>query len=198
MEVINDKKLYKLAFCGKMGSGKTTATLVALGALTEKYGAELAIGYVIKFAQPLYQSMLAFHRMVKGKPERVFLQRLGDLGKREFGEDVFERIFEDNIQGLITNRLPQLKQEHILVMTDDLRFPNEYNCLKKLNFTVIGIETETDIRQKRIAEAYTDPEHNSETSLQLFEPDFSFANNFDTVDLFEAALQQLLQDNDLI
>jgi dephospho-CoA kinase len=200
MEEINNKNVYKIAFCGKMGAGKTSATLISLGLLTDKYGPDAAIGYVLKFAQPLYQSMLAFHRNIKGSPERVFLQRLGDLARREFGDTVFETIFEENVNGLITNRLPQIAQQHVLIMTDDLRFLGEYNLLRKLGFTIINIEAAEEIRKERTGDAFINIKHRSEIEQDLFEPDFTVANDYNDIQMerFEAELKHVIEDNNLL
>ena len=196
MELVDGKKLHKLAFCGKMGSGKTSASLIALGLMTERFGQDASIGYVIKFAQPIYQSMLAFHRNKGGTAERIFTQRLGDLAKREFGEDVFVNIFEENVIGLITNRLPQLTQENVLIMTDDLRFLSEYKLLKKLGFTIIGVEAPEDLRQRRLGDAFANIRHRSETELSLFSPDYVVYNDVEEPHLvtFETNLNKLLDE----
>mgnify|MGYP000918769866 CR=1 FL=1 len=195
MDLIGGKRVYSLGFCGKMGSGKTSASLIALGLMTELFGQTNSIGYVIKFAQPIYQSMLAFHRNKGGSAERVFTQRLGDLAKREFGENVFVDIFEDNVNGLITNRLPQLTQEHVLVMTDDLRFLSEYKLLKKLGFTIIGVEAPEDLRQRRLGDAFANIRHRSETELSLFSPDYVVYNDVEEPHLvtLENNLKELLE-----
>ena len=158
------KTVYKLAFTGKMGAGKTSTSLLALGIFTEKYGPEDSIGYVIQFANPLHQAAVAFHR--REKP-RVFLQRLGDLARREFGESVFEDIFKENVEGLISQRVPQLSQKHILLMTDDLRFIGENRLVKELGFTVIRVESDDHLRQARIGPAFTNVKHRSETEMEL-------------------------------
>jgi hypothetical protein len=196
MELINGKKVHKLAFCGKMGSGKTSASLLALGIMTEIYGEEASIGYVIKFAQPLYQCMLAFHRNKGGSAERTFIQRLGDLARREFGDNVMENIFEENVEGLITNRLPQLTQERVLIMADDLRFLGEYQLLKRLGFTVIGVEAPEDIRQRRLGDAFINVKHRSEVELSLFSPDYVIYNDVEEPQLvtFEASMKELLAE----
>jgi dephospho-CoA kinase len=196
MDMIGEKKVYSLAFCGKMGSGKTSASLIALGLMTELFGQDNSIGYIIKFAQPLYQSMLAFHRNKGGNAERNFLQRLGDLARREFGDDIFVNIFEENVAGLITNRLPQLTQEHVLVMTDDLRFLSEYKLLKKLGFTIVGVEAPEDLRQRRLGDAFANIRHRSETELSLFSPDYVIYNDVEEPQLttLEKNLRTLLEE----
>lgn len=191
------KNIYKLAFMGKMGTGKSSAALSALGILTEKYGPNDAIGYIIQFANPLHQAAVAFHR--KEKP-RVFLQRLGDLARREFGEDVFEKIFEENVEGLTTKRVPDLTQNNILIMTDDLRFKGEYDLVKKLGFTVIKVEAAEEVRKQRLGNAFTNVKHRSEMEMELFAPDFVIDNSTNDPHMIavESQLRQLFRENNLI
>ena len=168
------KQFYKIAFTGKMGAGKTSASLLALGLLADKYGQEDAVGFVIKFANPLHACAIAFHR--KEKP-RVFLQRLGDLARREFGDDIFEQIFKSNVDGLINIKAPEIKQNHILIMTDDLRFLGEYHLVKELGFTVIRIDSDEEQRKQWLGNAYMNVRHRSEMEMEQFEPDFVITNN---------------------
>jgi hypothetical protein len=168
------KNIYKVAFCGKMGSGKTTASLSILGLLHEKYGADDAIGFVIKFANPLYAAVNAFHQQTK---PRVFMQRLGDLARREFGDDIMERIFEQNVEGLINIKIPEMPQSHILIMTDDLRFMGEYKLVKQLGFSVVKMECDEEVRRNRIGASFTNTKHRSEIELDLIQPDYTLLNN---------------------
>jgi len=185
-----EKRLIKLAFYGKMGAGKTTASLKMLELLTERFDGENSIGYIITFAQPLKYALLAMHRNAKGSAERVFMQRLGDLARREFGEDVFEKILQENVDGLITNKLPTISQQNVLIMTDDLRFRGEYKLLRNLGFCIIQIETDDKFRKQRIGDAFTNTRHRSETEQEGFVPDFVIQNNGSQLE-FEQALRHL-------
>ena len=196
MEIIVGKKIYKLAFSGKMGAGKTSGIIASLEYLSDLYGPENVIGYAVKFAQPLYQCMVSFHRFTKGNAERTFLQRLGDLARREFGDDIMERLFAENVESVITNKLPTLTQEHVLISCDDLRFVGEYKLLKKLGFTTIGVEASEDIRRQRLGDAYTNVKHRSEVELSLFNPDHVIHNNVQEPFLatFENDVKNLLNE----
>lgn len=178
-----EKRVIKIAFSGKMGSGKTQASYRTLGLLADKFGSDNSIGFIIKFAQPLYTSMMAFHRNTKGQAERVFLQRLGDLARREFGDTIMEDIFRENVEGLITNELPKLSQENVLIMTDDLRFLGEYNLLKELGFCIVRVEADEEVRKERLGEAFTNIKHRSEVEQELFVPDFVIDNSHNEVDM---------------
>jgi hypothetical protein len=167
------KELIKLAFCGKMGTGKTLSTLISLGLLKDKLG-DNSSGFVIKFAQPIYAALRALHRAEKA---RVWMQRFGDLSRREFGDDVFERIFEENFVGLTTNELPNRPEQYVLIMTDDCRFIKEYELVKNLGFTVIRLDTDDEIRARRIGDTFTNTKHRSEIELEQFEPEYIIENN---------------------
>jgi dephospho-CoA kinase len=191
-----NKRIIKIAFYGKMGAGKTTASLAASGALADKFGQEDSIGYVIKFAQPLYNCLQAFHRTVKEAPERTFMQRTGDLARREFGDNIMERIFRENVEGLITNKLPTLAQSNVLIMTDDLRFLGEYKLLKEMGFCIIQIEADEETRKERLGSSFTNIRHRSEMEQEQFIPDFVIENN-QTLDYMTALENKIkfLADN---
>jgi len=191
------KHIYKIAFTGKMGSGKTAASIITTGLLMEKYN-EDAIGTVIKFANPIYQTVKAFHRTDN---PRIFKQRLGDLARREFGDDIFEKIFAENVQNYLTNRVPELEQNHIVLMTDDLRFIKEYEVAKRFGFTIIRLSSDEDTRRTRIGDAsFINTKHRSEIEQDLFVPDFTVNNNVDDPLLsnFENLLRDFYRENKLL
>jgi dephospho-CoA kinase len=194
-----EKRVIKIAFCGKMGAGKTQATYSMLGLLADQFGQDNSVGFVIKFAQPLYNSLIAFHRYSKGKAERTFMQRLGDLARREFGDNVLDNIFRENVEGLITNKLPELTQENVLIMTDDLRFLTEYELLKEMGFCIIRVEASEEVRKERLGETFTNIKHRSEVEQELFVPDFVIDNSqSDThMAILEAHLKHLVETQNL-
>lgn len=191
------KNIYKLAFTGKMGAGKTTAALEALGIFTEHYGPEDSIGYIIQFANPLHQSAVAFHR--REKP-RTFLQRLGDLARREFGEDVFENIFEENVVALENITAHKIAQNNILLLTDDLRFLGEYTLVKELGFSVIRVEASEPVREIRLGKAFTNVKHRSETEMEQIRPDFVISNDINDPHKLavNAQLRQIFSEHKLV
>jgi hypothetical protein len=180
-----------------MHAGKTLATGLTFDLLSEKYGAEESMGWYIKFANPIYQAIKALHR--KDKP-RVFMQRFGDLARREFGDDVFEKIFEENVHGFLTKRVPIIPQTHVVLMTDDLRFYREYELVKRLGFVVVKIEADEEVRRARGSEAFVNLKHRSEAESDLFTPDFIVENNIEHPFRleFKQALRQLYEDNKLL
>lgn len=191
------KNICKIAFTGKMGAGKSTATLSSLGLFTEKYGFDDTKGFIIAFANPLHQCAMAFH--CKEKP-RKFLQRVGDVAREEFGDDIIEKIFQENVENLINKRIPGMPEGNVLIMVDDLRFLNEYKLVKELGFTVIRVETDEEVRKKRLGNLFTNVKHRSETEMELFAPDFVIQNNDEDPEYInlESQLKQLFLENDII
>lgn len=192
-----DKIIHKIAFCGRMGAGKSTAAIALTGIYTDEYGYQDVKAWVVAFANPLKQCAMAFHQ--EGKP-RVFLQRLGDLARREFGDDVLDKILEENVNHLLTQAVPQIPHRHILVMCDDLRFRTEYDTLKRMGFTVVRIEADEEIRKARLGSSFTQVKHRSEMELDLFEPDFVIHNNINEPfnETFVKDIRQEFQKRNLI
>lgn len=176
VEQIQNKIVHKIAFTGKMGAGKGAAAVLFPGIVSDVYGAENVRAWIFSFAWPLKQCARIFHQNDVKKP-RIFLQRLGDLARREFGEDIMDRILTENVQGLITNVIPNVPQKHIVIMCDDLRFLTEYELLKKMGFTVVCVEADEKIRQQRLGDTFTNANHRSEMEMKLFEPDIVIFNN---------------------
>lgn len=168
------KIIYKLAFCGKMKSGKTTASLIIPSFLADKYGKDNSTVFIIKFAYPIYQCVQALHQA--GKP-RLFMQRMSDLAKREFGKDVFVKIFEENFNSLLNVKLPQIEQEHVAILTDDVRFLAEYDLIKRLGFITIKIDADEEVRASRSEGDFFGLQHNSEIEQEFIVPDFVIQNN---------------------
>ena len=67
------RNIYKLAFTGKMGAGKTSAVINTFDILSEQFGQENTFGSIISFAAPLHQTAEFFKRNEK---PRIFLQKL--------------------------------------------------------------------------------------------------------------------------
>jgi hypothetical protein len=184
------KQIYKIAFCGKMGAGKTTAALQLTGIMQDRFGDD-AYCCVIKFGQPIYGALAVLHRRTK---ERTFMQRFGDLARREFGDDVFERIFQENVEAFVARKVPELSADHILLMTDDVRFLGEYGLVKQLGFTVVKIDAAEAAREARAGETFQNLQHRSEVEQEAFVPDFVIDNDVSEPHMmaFESELANLL------
>jgi energy-coupling factor transporter ATP-binding protein EcfA2 len=195
-----DKIIHKIAFCGKMGSGKSTAAIALTGLMTDKYGYQDLKAWVIAFANPLKMSAMAFKVEENEEKPRVFLQRLADLARREFGEDIMIRILQKSVNHAIYEAAPQIPHSHILIMCDDLRFKDEAEALKQMGFVLVRIEANDEIRKQRLGDAYTNVTHRSEMELDLFEPDFVVRNdtNEPQAHMFTENLKEAFEQHGLL
>ena len=141
----------KVAFVGKLQSGKTTAL---------EYYRKLIIDrglpvIPIKFAAPLYESQALFNpnNVFKNRP---FLQKLSDLAKECFGQDILSRIFEKNLCCLRYSRN---------FLCDDVRTSSDFNTAKSLGFYTIGIKSTDKNRKDRKPETFTGTEHVTEIEI---------------------------------
>lgn len=174
----------KIAFIGKMFSGKTTAAKY----LTAEHGyVKLAFADPVKIVAAQMLNQLAAYLRVhdlssisgtsdwtydliqerKTEPQvRKLLQLVGtELGRELIGyEDVWVDILLKEAANL-TN-----------VVVDDCRFPNEAEALRSHGFRIVKIERDNESRQRALVQAYPDTwrgimAHPSETSLDNFVPD---------------------------
>jgi Deoxynucleotide monophosphate kinase len=120
----NNRKLYAFGYRARVG--KDTAA----DYLSTKYGGER-----FAFSKALYD-ILHFAQSRCGFPlkkDRQFLQYIGTEWARSQEEDVWVNILVKDVKGYINN-----SKENIYVT--DVRFPNEFNALKELGFTMIQIK----------------------------------------------------------
>lgn len=126
----------RIAICGPMASGKTTAA----DYLVRHHGyKKIALADKLKgIAYELYG--------ITGKDgdSRRILQELGDA-LRVFDDEVFIK-YTINLMAIT---LPKDK-----VVIDDLRLPREAELLRNVGFNTIGIVTPFEVRQERIARLY--------------------------------------------
>jgi hypothetical protein len=85
--------------------------------------------------------------VVEGK-NRTLLQLLGTEVGRSWDENLWTNIFEAKVEELGPNAK---------IVNDNLRFPNEFDSLERLNFTTIYLDTPTDIRASRYLREYGQP-----------------------------------------
>lgn len=108
-----------------MGSGKTAAALI----FVRRYNFTL-----LRISGKMRE--IAFE--LKLEPTRDFLQGIGKF-MREFDDDVWVRYLGERI-----------KETHGSIVVDDIRRLNEYTYLKPLGFKFLRLESEEQIRKKRI------------------------------------------------
>ena len=150
----------RIALCGKMGSGKSYIAKL----FSEKHNSKIIsfAGKVKKLANELFD--------MKEKDRNLLL----DLSQKmkEIDKNVWVNIVKKEIN----------KYENIVI--DDLRFPNEYQMLKDLDFIVIRLKIDKDLQIDRLSNKYKNfkdhieaMEHDSETLLEDFVYDFEVVSD---------------------
>lgn len=156
----------KIAFSGKLCSGKTTAANQLI---------DMVPGMVrLSFATRLKE--LATELFGMTHKDRKLLQDLG-AALRGIDGNVWIRAFERQVSQC------QSRGEHVVV--DDLRFRNEYNCLRNLGFTIIRLEISPEVQLSRLRDTYPNDyqthvarlQDSSETDLDNQEFDYIIKDN---------------------
>lgn len=145
-----------IAFTGKMGSGKTTLA----GLIRNQLACTgIPIIPILKFADPLYDMQdYAYTRLGLKTPaikDRKFLQFLGTEWARAMDQDIFLKVYAEEIKSTAKN-VP-------FVLTDDARYDNEGQLIKDLGGTLIRVNASVDTRGNRIG--ISNPEHASEKGI---------------------------------
>ena len=143
----------RIAFCGKMGSGKTTLANHILKENPLFIKRSLAEG-VKKFARFVYD-------IPEGRKDRILFQKIGDGARQELFEDIW-----------ITTLLRRCNEGENTIV-DDVRYYNEVIKLKELGWKIIKIDIENKLQEERIKKTYPDDweihlasrTHNSEIEI---------------------------------
>jgi dephospho-CoA kinase len=158
----------KIGIIGQQCAGKTTIAKL----IQEIY--ENNTVYVLKFAEPIYQSWAALHQDFKN---RGFMQEFGDLAKKYCGIEVFARCFEQNVDEVISVQM----NDNDVLLCDDIRYQFEVDTATKLGFKILAVEADKDIRKQRALAQGLDfiEGHNSETEIPtlISEADYVLINN---------------------
>lgn len=158
----------KIGIIGQQCSGKTTIAKIIQNIFSEEPA------YILKFAEPIYQAWAALHQNFKN---RGFMQEYGDLAKKYCGPDVIAKCFEENVV--------QFEQEmngtSAILVCDDIRYIDECDIARKLNFKILGVEADKNIRKERAIRSDLDfiENHPTETEVPglLSEADYVLINN---------------------
>lgn len=156
-----------IAFVGKAGSGKSTAT----SWMVEHFGCEK-----LSFAAPL-------KIMCDTTTDRDMLQRVG-VGVRELIPDGWVNLLRDKLKHSADGYEWRPK------VIDDCRFPNEYWALKAEGFVFVEVLADEDLRITRLRDIGKPCEgeqlqHESETALEGLVMDYTITNNGDMDDFFD-------------
>ena len=156
----NKKQRMKIAFCGRLASGKTTAANIVQGLIPETKR--------LSFAARIKELATELYGMDPNVKDRALLQDLGQK-LREIDSDVWCNV--------VINKVPNFSS----IVIDDLRFPNEWKALKENGFVIVKLWIDRDTQIKRIKETYPDTwtehvdrlENISETALDNYKADYN-------------------------
>lgn len=156
-ETIEKEEMVKIAFVGKMHSGKTTAlnTIWKLAESIDKWP------MITKFAKPLYDTQEIFVGK-NTKKNRLFLQTLSSLSKESFGEEILSELFKKRIKELEEN----FPENRMVLLCDDIRVHSDFNTAKECGFIIIGIDASDEIRKARNPELFVGTDHITETQVK--------------------------------
>jgi len=143
--------MIKIAFVGKMHSGKTTA----LNKIWELAHKDDKLPWLVKFAQPLYRSQELF--IGDGQKNRLFLQDLSTLVKKHFGDDILSQVFKNGIKNI-----ERANQEKTVLLCDDIRVKSDFNTARECGFTIVGIKASDEIRKTRNPKLFVGTNHETE------------------------------------
>ena len=150
------EKFNRIAFVGKMHSGKTTTSdflrrrgfeKFAFADPVKEVSAAMLSTFVNYMGAKNFQYDVGDINHMKGHPSiRTFLQAVGtELGRQWYGpEDIWINRF--------TTRLQRVSQDASIVV-DDCRFVNESERLKKLGFVIIKLHRANDERVQSIIDS---------------------------------------------
>jgi len=152
-----------IAFIGRAGAGKTTAAEL----LVKHFGYER-----LSFAAPLKVG-------VGSTLDRSLLQSVG-VGVRELCPDFWVNLLVEQFHGGAAEP----------AVVDDCRFPNEAQQLKVEGFLIVKVEADRGDRVQRLRangklQDEAQLEHESETALDAYIPDYILVNEGDPALLLE-------------
>ena len=127
----------RIAFSGKICSGKTTAANIVESMLGCEATIKLSVASRVK--------ELATDLFGMEQKDRKLLQVLGQKMK-EIDPEVWVRA--------LVKQVNNCGDKHIVI--DDLRFPNELRALRENGFIIIRLEIDPELQLKRIKDTYPD------------------------------------------
>lgn len=176
------KQPTKIAITGRLRSGKDTVVSLLKEQLTGKT-LSLAFGDKVKeFAHALFPDVPHVP-----KPRELY-QFMNVM--RDYDPDVWVKQLDKTLQNEISS------YDNILIT--DLRQGNEADYCRKNGFTIIKVESDTNIRKQRVldsGETWNEEfeSHPSETGVDKIRPDINIGNN-DTLEELESIVEDIISD----
>jgi len=150
--------MIKIAFLGKMHSGKTTA----VNKIWELAESVELWPMLVKFAKPLYDSQECFVGKDTEK-NRIFLQKLSTLSKECFGSLILSQCFAERVKRLEED----FPQKRMVLLCDDIRVPTDLDTARDCGFTIVGINASDEVRRKRNPKLFVGTEHETENQVDV-------------------------------
>lgn len=169
-------KPIKIAFSGKMSSGKTEAAkTLAILSYHNQY---------LKLADPVYECARAYFNMED--KDRILLQELGKFGRTWDPNLWLDKLLKKSKEFEKCSNPP-----HIIVC-DDVRFTNEARALKKDGYYLVRIESMERIRRQRSDKNFVSVYDKSETDLDHYTDwDFIIRNDNISLDEFHSQINKI-------
>jgi uridine kinase len=179
-----------IVIAGQQGSGKSTLADGLIKHFNTRYHNNYA--NKIKFADPLYKCHNAVSEILKQydipmeEKEGLFLQMLGDWGKKVKGDDVWINVALNRVEA----------HSHVgteILIIEDCRYKTELDQFP--NALKIRLKAPEDVRKNR-AESWRGNSHSSENGLDNCDERFdviidtSLSNISSTIDVVKCALEK--------
>lgn len=176
-----------IGISGKMGSGKSTlaATLRNHFLLhTNRHVEE------VKFAGPLYGAVSALqsHLGIAEEKDRELMQYIGSHYRAKEGPSFWANQLKDRLTIL------QDSYPGVVILIDDLRYPEELKALKEVGALTVRLNCEEQDRARRVgAGLFLNPGHASEVGLDSHFREFDLV--LDSFSIPPSALAKIVLDN---
>lgn len=150
----------KVAFCGKMASGKTT--------LAERLLPIYQDSIKFSFAQAVKNFARFLYDIPEDYKDRVKFQKVGDGARKYINPNVWIDAVLHQTESL---------GDEILCIIDDVRYENEVNHLKEAGWKVVLLDISEDLQIERLKKTYPEDwevhakarTHESEQGIDLID-----------------------------
>lgn len=160
-----------IGFTGRIGTGKTTSARIMAEKMAEFKD---VVGLSFAFKLKAIARGMGWAGEKDG-PGRRLLQLLGtEVGRECLGEDYWVRHWKNEVLD-VKSRF--LHHNHLLILVDDVRFPNEAEAIREQSGIIIRISRANRPRNGKV------DEHASEKEVDSITPNFVICNDGSMEDL---------------